>query len=351
MIMNLLVGRETKADYLFNVFFGSAILTVLGIRAFLAITNYPQLGGNGLHIAHMLWGGLFMLASIVCLLYFHGFRVKFASALMAGIGFGFFIDELGKFITSNNDYFYQPAAMLIYVVFVLLWAVFAWLAKYVAVTPQELAIDTFSKLRDAMIYGISSKDKHSIINQLLAAGYSKDEAEDLVKLSSKMIPKYNENSSWQKLNRLGENIQIKFDKIANSQQTKNVLLIIFLLQAVLAFSLVGLLLFSRLGGQPTLFGLPSTTPLFVVYGLLLGLMATVFCIFVGIVNFFQRRSHEVFVWYRRALLVNIFITQVFLFYTNQFQATFGVIVSLLVLAFVNELTYHIEPATSTRNRK
>ena len=340
MKMNLLVGRETKADYLFNVFFGSAIITVLGIRAFLAITNYPQLGGNGLHIAHMLWGGLFMLASIISLLYFHGFRVKFASAFLAGIGFGFFIDEIGKFITSNNDYFYQPAAMLIYVIFVLLWAVFAWLAKYVAVKPQELAIDTFSKLRDGMIYGISDKDKATITNQLVAAGYSKNDAENLVKLSSKMIPKYNENSNWQKLNRFGENIQIKFDKIASYKRTKHILLAIFLLQAALAFNALGLLIYARLSGQNIEF-VPSNTPVFVLSGLVLGLLATVFCIFVGFIRFLQRNSHDVFVWYRRALLVNIFVTQVFLFYTNQFQATFGLVVSLLLFAFVNELAYHV----------
>jgi hypothetical protein len=41
-----------------------AVATILIIRTHLWLTNYPQLGGNGLHIAHLLWGGLGMLIAI-----------------------------------------------------------------------------------------------------------------------------------------------------------------------------------------------------------------------------------------------------------------------------------------------
>lgn len=339
MINSILLGCETKADYLFNIFFGSAIVTVLSIRATLAITNYPQLGGNGLHIAHMLWGGLFMLISIVSLLYFHGFRIKFAAAFCAGVGFGFFIDELGKFITSDNDYFYKPAAMLIYTLFIALWGLFSWLAKYQAVTSGENAVDVFSKLRDGMIYGVSDKDTAVVKQQLLLAGCSKKESDELLRISKKISPKFDENSPWQKLNRFAEYIHITFDKIAGYKRTKHILLGIFLVQAVMAFTVVGLVIIAQVRDFRFLL-IPTTAPLFVLLGLVICLLATIFCIFVGFVNFAQRRARLVFVWYRRALLVNIFGTQVFLFYTNQFQAAFGLIASLLLFAFVNELAYH-----------
>jgi hypothetical protein len=99
----------------------ASVATVLVIRTQLWLTHYPQLGGDGLHIAHLLWGGLFMLLAIGLLLTFLGKPVLHVAAVVGGIGFGFFIDELGKFVTEDNNYFYRPAAALIYLVFVALF--------------------------------------------------------------------------------------------------------------------------------------------------------------------------------------------------------------------------------------
>ena len=98
-----------------------SVTTVLVIRTQLWLTHYPQLGGHGLHIAHLLWGGLFMLLAIGLLLTFLGSPVLRAAAVVGGVGFGFFIDELGKFVTEDNNYFYRPAAALIYLIFVALF--------------------------------------------------------------------------------------------------------------------------------------------------------------------------------------------------------------------------------------
>ena len=52
--------RNSDAGELLELFLVAAVCAVLGIRAFLAAAGYPQIGGSGLHIAHMLWGGGFM---------------------------------------------------------------------------------------------------------------------------------------------------------------------------------------------------------------------------------------------------------------------------------------------------
>ena len=62
---------------------------ILVIRTQLWLTNYPQLGGGGLHIAHLLWGGLFMMIAIWCSLIYLNRTARTVTAILGGIGFGF----------------------------------------------------------------------------------------------------------------------------------------------------------------------------------------------------------------------------------------------------------------------
>lgn len=113
--------RDLEAGPLLDLVLLMSVTSVLAIRFYLHVTGYPQVGGDALHIAHMLWGGLFMLASVVMFLAFLDRSARRVAAILGGIGFGTFIDEVGKFITHDNDYFYQPAVSVIYVVFVLVY--------------------------------------------------------------------------------------------------------------------------------------------------------------------------------------------------------------------------------------
>jgi hypothetical protein len=91
---------------------------VLVVRTLLAVTGYPQVGGNGLHVAHVLWGGLLMAVAIVLVEVLPGTRIRLRAAFLGGIGFGLFIDEVGKFLTKDVNYFFHPAIAIIYAVFV-----------------------------------------------------------------------------------------------------------------------------------------------------------------------------------------------------------------------------------------
>lgn len=88
-------------------------------RIFLEITGYPQLGGSELHIAHVLWGGLILFVGSLMPLVFANKRALDLSALLSGVGVGLFIDEVGKFLTRTNDYFYPVAAPIIYAFFLI----------------------------------------------------------------------------------------------------------------------------------------------------------------------------------------------------------------------------------------
>jgi hypothetical protein len=89
-------------------------------RLILELTNFPQLGNETLHIAHVLYGGIFLYsASLLPLLYANRWAYTW-SAILSGLGVGLFIDEVGKFITRNNDYFFPAAAPIIYAFFLLI---------------------------------------------------------------------------------------------------------------------------------------------------------------------------------------------------------------------------------------
>lgn len=112
------VKRLGAEQYVLLTLFSFA-LSVSGTRLFLALTGYPQLGGGDLHIAHALWGGLLLYIAALLPLIFANRWVYTAGAVLTGLGVGLFIDEVGKFITQTNDYFYPLAAPIVYAFFLL----------------------------------------------------------------------------------------------------------------------------------------------------------------------------------------------------------------------------------------
>jgi hypothetical protein len=112
------VLRPRVGNYLLLTLLSFA-LSVSLTRFFLAITGYPQLGSGVLHISHVLWGGLLLFFAAMMPLVLANRWVYGLSAILAGVGIGLFIDEVGKFITQSYDYFFPPAAPIIYAFFLI----------------------------------------------------------------------------------------------------------------------------------------------------------------------------------------------------------------------------------------
>lgn len=112
------VKREGAEQYLLLTLLSFAASVAL-TRLFLHLTGYPQIGNRELHIAHVLWGGLLLFIAALLPLMFANRWVYPVGALLGGVGVGLFIDEVGKFITQSNNYFYPAAAPIIYVFFLL----------------------------------------------------------------------------------------------------------------------------------------------------------------------------------------------------------------------------------------
>ncbi|MBI2868623.1 MAG: hypothetical protein HYX96_02210 [Chloroflexi bacterium] len=155
-VFRLLAGRgifirSVYAESLLEDFFVAAVTSVVGIRLYLHLTGFPQIAPGGLHIAHVLFGGVFMLAALVILLSFLNRSAKELGAVLGGIGFGAFIDELGKFITRDNDYFYEPAVALIYITFVLLYFAIRAIGRRQPLSPVECFANAMEITKQAAI--------------------------------------------------------------------------------------------------------------------------------------------------------------------------------------------------------
>ncbi len=118
-------ARRDGAERYLVLTIASFAVTVAGVRWYLDLAGYPTIGGGGLHVAHVLWGGLALFIAALLPLLYVGRRSLLISAVLAGVGAGLFIDEVGKFLTTTNDYFFAPAAPIIYgsiLLLILLWA-------------------------------------------------------------------------------------------------------------------------------------------------------------------------------------------------------------------------------------
>ena len=169
-------ARRDEAERYLLVTIAAFALTVAGVRWFLEVTGYPKVGGGGLHVAHMLWGGLLLIVAVVLPLLLVGRRVLMASAIAAGIGVGLFIDEVGKFITEENDYFFAPAAPIIYGSLLLL--VGLWLA--VRRRRSRSAFDAMQAAAEAVGAGIEGRlneaERDRVVARLSRARQSHDPA-------------------------------------------------------------------------------------------------------------------------------------------------------------------------------
>ena len=122
------IRRNQAEGYILTSLVGFAI-TVIVTRAFLELSGYPQIGNSVLHIAHALWGGLLLIfAAYLPLAYQNRWALQ-VSAVLSGIGIGLFIDEIGKFITQANDYFFLPALPLIYSFFLVNVLVYSYFRR------------------------------------------------------------------------------------------------------------------------------------------------------------------------------------------------------------------------------
>lgn len=144
----------------------SFAFSVTATRVFLNLTGFPQIGGGELHIAHVLWGGLFLfVASLIPLIFVNQWALELSS-IFAGVGVGLFIDEVGKFITRSNDYFYPSAAPIIYAFFLLTVLVFVQVKRQRKQSARAQMYGVLEKFAEVLDRDLSKAEYDDLMDQL-----------------------------------------------------------------------------------------------------------------------------------------------------------------------------------------
>lgn len=313
----------------------AAITTILVIRTQLWLTNYPQLGGGGLHIAHLLYGGIFMLIAIWFSLINLNRWAHTTTAVLGGVGFGFFIDELGKFITSNNNYFFKPAAGIIYIVFIILFLVMRELSR-------RQTLDTRTALANALnflpqtVTGEFRKEELELATAMLDQS---DQSDPRVALTRSYLDQVAVAPS-----RPPSKLSIRVQKIHSwitglTQKPRFGPAVIAIVIAWGAISLLGILdLQFDLGIQAqTHARVPHESVDFLTVARSLSILTSVVFVAIGIHKMRQDDHQGAYSNFGRALLVSIFVTRVFSFVEAQFGAVFGLAIDIVLYSAVAEL--------------
>jgi len=160
-----LVQRENAVQYMMISLF-SFVATVSLVRTFLALTGYPQIGGGTLHIAHVLWGGLILyIAAILPLIYLNP-RLHIAGAILSGVGVGLFIDEVGKFITRQYDYFFPAAAPIMYVFFLLVVILMIMIRRPETMDGRAELVQALETVREQLYRPLEPRERANIERDL-----------------------------------------------------------------------------------------------------------------------------------------------------------------------------------------
>lgn len=279
---------------------------MLVIRWVLTITGFPRLGGGGLHIAHMLWGGGLMLVAILLMLAYLDRSILHAAAIIAGLGFGTFIDEVGKFITADNDYFFRPAVAVIYVVFVIVFLVARGLVGHRPLSQDEALANVLDLLEPRLGQPLEDDDRRAITGLLDRADDDTDLGRAIRAYLDGLPSRRNEESWWETVPLRVARAYVRMASHPAFSRALTTLVLVYAAGAVIGSVLLAISAPRGADGAPTA----------VVIGQLLSTFLGAILVARGIIELPVSRLGA-YHWFIRGILVWLLITQVFVFYTSQ----------------------------------
>jgi hypothetical protein len=324
-------ARHVQLGELQDTFLISAVGMILVIRLQLFLTNYPSLGGGKLHIAHLLWGGLLMMIALGMLFTLVGRRWRQPAAVIGGAGFGFFIDEVGKFVTSDNDYFFKPSAAIIYIVFICLYLLARWTREQRGFTEEEYVAGALDLFTDAAVRQFNEREKRQALQMLEQArdhplAGSLRELIEHAPAGPELPPS--------RFARFAAAARRRYERWSRQPWFRRLVVGVMGVYAsieALAVLLVVLAGILYLAGADVTITLGATVAQF---GETISNFVSAALVIVGLVRLRQGRTLDAYQWFDRSLLVQIFLGQVFAYIDQSFIATWGFLFCVVLLISV-----------------
>ncbi len=330
------IVRNLDALYYLEVFIVCAVASILGIRLFLHLTGYPQIGNSTLHIAHMLWGGLLMLISIIMLFSFIGKRIELWASILGGIGFGMFIDEVGKFVTSDNDYFFEPSISIMYIVFILIVLSIHMIRSGWTFTRKEYLVNALKGLEEVALADLDQDEKDRVIKYLDKSDLENPltkSVRDLVS-GSKLVPT-SEPGFYTKLK---TSFRDFYSKVVSYRYFRTAIVIFFIAKLLITLTYIFVYTFFIGLGWENLLNYKILSSMaqetlnltFIDKAQIFSSLLSGAFVMLGV--YYIRASRLVsYRMFERSVLVSILLTYVFIFYKEQFAALAGLTFSILIL--------------------
>lgn len=317
--------RSAETKGLVDTFLICTVVTILAVRFFLIALGYPQLGGDGLHIAHLLWGGLLMLIALLLAIVSISDVARRVAAVAGGVGFGLMIDEIGKFVTSDNNYFFRPAFSLIYVTLVLVWLASRTLLLRAELRPEERVANAIDYLKESTLRPLTDREVARAL-ELVERRPDEDPLAPAVRElleSVRTVPAHEPEGR-----RLLGRAKAFYERIATTRGFRLLVTAIFVLLLLLALVSIASFLVDLVQGNTLKF----TSWAQFVTNIVLAVLYL-----LGIAAIFQKSRIVAYRWFELSMLFSIFIVQIFDFTDLQLLAaaelvvTVGLLVTLRLL--------------------
>ena len=273
-----LVKRKEASGLILTMLIWS-VVGVLGTRLFLMVMGNPIIGRGQWHVAHMLFGGTLMMFAMMINLIFEGEKLEKNVVVIFGLGWGLFIDEIGKYLTKDNNYWFRPAIMIIYISFVMMFLIYKYLERKTLVQRKNGKI---SRTLSATVDIILKKKIFTYGLWIYSIYYSMDKIIDVLRIST----------SPQKLMMIE-----KFNRDYNFFGTSDMYMIVF----KMIFETIASILF-----------------------------------LLGASYFWSKKRSKGLRFFKYGLYVSILLGSIFKFYFEQLGAVADVVVSLILLEILGE---------------